>query len=181
MARHPEAFRHEFLSGLMNFNTKAMKNVKAIPEGSASIVIYLTVKGADKAIEFYKKAFNATETGRITTPDKKVGHAELVIEGSTIMLAEEMPEWGNKAPDTLGGSPVGICLYVNNVDAVFKKALEAGAKVEGDMEVKDQFYGDRSGNIIDPFGHKWTIATHMEDMSFSEMQKRWDELMAAQK
>lgn len=158
-----------------------MKNVKAIPEGCASIVAYLTVKGADKAIEFYKKAFGAEEKGRITMPDKKIGHAELEIEGSTIMLAEEVAEWGNKAPQSLGGSPVGICLYVDNVDAVFKKAIEAGAKVEGDMEVKDQFYGDRSGNIIDPFGHKWTIATHMEDISYSEMQKRMDEMMLARK
>ncbi len=92
-----------------------------------------------------------------------------------------MPQWGNKGPQTLGDSPVCICLYVDDVDAVFKRALDAGAKVDGEMEVKDQFYGDRSGNLIDPFGHKWVIATHIENLSWEEMQKRSDKMMAETK
>jgi PhnB protein len=109
-------------------------------------------------------------------PGGIVGHAELQIGDSRIMVAEEMPEWGNKSPLTLGGSPVGICLYVDDVDAVFSRAVAEGGKVEGGMEPKDQFYGDRSGTLIDPFGHKWTIATHFEDVSFEEMQKRSDKM-----
>jgi PhnB protein len=157
-----------------------MKKTKAIPEGYHSITPYLSMKDADKAIEFYKKAFGAKEIGRITMPGNKVGHAEIQIGDSRFMVAEEMPDWGNKGPKTLGGSPVGICLYVEDVDAVFKKAIEAGATVDNNMEVKDQFYGDRSGSLIDPFGHKWTIGTHIEDLSFEEMQKRSDKMMAEQ-
>jgi PhnB protein len=156
----------------------ANKKVKAIPEGYHSLNVYLSVKEADKAIEFYKKIFGAKEVGRITMPDKKIGHAELQIGDTRIMLAEEMPEWGNKGPVTLGGTPVGLCLYVENVDEVYKKAINAGAKQDGDMAVKDQFYGDRSGTLVDPFGHKWTIATHIEDLSFEEMQKRSDKMFA---
>lgn len=155
-----------------------MKKAKAIPEGYHSLTPYLSMKDADKAIEFYKKVFGATEVGRITMAGNKVGHAELKIGDSHLLLAEEMPEWGNKGPQTIGGSPVGICLYVEDVDAVFKKAIEAGAKVDNHMEPKDQFYGDRSGSIIDPFGHKWTILTHIEDVSYEEMQKRSDKMMA---
>jgi PhnB protein len=154
-----------------------MKTVKAIPEGYHSIMPYLSMKNADKAIEFYKKVFGAKEIGRITMPDKKIGHAEIEIGDSRIMLAEEMPEWGNKGPESLGGSPVGMCLYVENVDAVFKKAIENGAKVANDMEPKDQFYGDRTSKVIDPFGHQWMICTHIEDVSFEEMQKRSDKMM----
>ncbi|MES2763525.1 MAG: VOC family protein [Bacteroidota bacterium] len=153
---------------------------KGIPHNYHSLVTYLTIKNADKAIEFYKKAFGATEIGRITMYDK-VGHAELKIGDSILMVAEEMPQWGNKGPETLGGSPMCVCLYVDDVDTVFKRALDAGAKVDGEMEVKDQFYGDRSGNLIDPFGHKWVIATHIEDLSWEEMQKRSDEMMAEAK
>ena len=154
--------------------------VKSIPEGYHSITPYLSMKNADKAIEYYKKAFGAKEIGRISMPGGIVGHAEIEIAGSRFMLAEEMPEWGNKGPQTLGGTPVGICLYVEDVDAVYKKAIDAGAKVDGNMEPKDQFYGDRTGTLVDPFGHKWTIATHIEDVSFAEMQKRSDKLMAEQ-
>jgi PhnB protein len=153
---------------------------KAIPEGYHNLVVYLSMKDADKAIEFYKKVFGAKEVGRISMPGGAVGHAEVQIGDTRFMLAEEMPEWGNKGPKTLGGTPVGMCLYVEDVDAVFKKAIEAGAKVDNNMEVKDQFYGDRSGSVIDPFGHKWTIATHVEDVSWEEMQKRSDKMMAAQ-
>lgn len=145
---------------------------------TSGIVPYLSVKDAGKAIEFYKKALGAKEIGRITVPDNKVGHAELEVEGGRFMIAEEMPDWGNKSPGTLGGSPVSICLYVSDVDAVYKNALAAGAKVEGNMEVKDQFYGDRSGNLVDPFGHKWIISKHIEDVSYEEMQKRSDQMMS---
>lgn len=159
---------------------RAMKNVKAIPEGYHSLVPYLSMKDAARAIEFYKKAFGAREIGRLRMPGGLVGHAEIQIGDSRFMVAEEMPEWGNKGPQSLGGSPVGMCLYVEDVDAVFKKALDEGARVENNMEPKDQFYGDRSGNLIDPFGHKWVISTHIEDVSFEEMQKRSDKLFANQ-
>lgn len=140
---------------------------------------YLNVKGADKAIEFYKKAFGAKELGRLSMYGK-VGHAELEIGDSKFMVAEEMEEWGNLSPASLGGSPVAICLYVEDVDTVYKNALDAGAETEGNMTVKDQFYGDRSGNLIDPFGHKWVIATHIEDISYEALQKRSDEMMKQQ-
>jgi PhnB protein len=147
-----------------------------IPEGYHSVTPYLIIKDATKAIEFYKRAFGAKEIGRISMPDGKVGHAELQIGSSRIMLADEFPEWGHKSPITLGGSPIGLGLYVENVDDVFKKAISEGATTDKNMEVKDQFYGDRSGTVIDPFGHKWTISTHIEDVSFKEMQKRSDEM-----
>jgi PhnB protein len=153
-----------------------MKKTTAIPEGYSSLTFYLNIKHADKAIEFYKKAFNAKEIGRISTPDGSVGHAELQIGNARFMIAEEMPEWGNVSPKTLGGTAVGLCVYVENVDEVFKRALDAGAEISGNMDVQDQFYGDRSGQIIDPYGHKWTIATHIEDVSFEELQKRSDEM-----
>ena len=146
--------------------------VKAIPEGWHSLTAYISVKGAEDAIEFYKNAFGAKETGRLTMPDGSIGHAELEIGDSKIMIAEENEQWGNLSPQTIGGTPVSLCLYVEDVDAVFAKALQAGAKVTGEMEVKDQFYGDRSGSITDPFGHQWSIMTHIEDVSFEEMQKR---------
>ena len=150
------------------------KNVKPIPDGYHSITPYLTIKSAAKAIEFYKKAFGAKELGRLPMGDK-IGHAEIQIGDSRIMLADEFPEWGHKAPDG-SFNPVGLCLYVENVDEVFKRALAEGAKVSGENDVKDQFYGDRSGTLTDPFGHKWTIATHIEDVSFEEMAKRMQEM-----
>lgn len=146
--------------------------VKAIPEGWHSLTAYISVKGAGDAIEFYKNAFGAKETGRLTMPDGSIGHAELEIGDSKIMLAEENEQWGNRSPQTIGGTPVTLCLYVEDVDAVFAKALQAGAKVTGEMVVKNQFYGDRTGGITDPFGHQWSIMTHIEDVSFGEMQKR---------
>lgn len=150
--------------------------VKAIPEGWNSLTAYISVKGAEEAIEFYKSAFGAKETGRLTMPDGSIGHAELEIGDSKIMLAEENEQWGNRSPHTIGGTPVSLCLYVEDVDTVFAKALQAGAKVTGEMVVKDQFYGDRTGGITDPFGHQWTILTHIEDVSFEEMQKRMNTL-----
>ena len=146
--------------------------VKAIPEGWHSVTAYISVKGAENAIEFYKNAFGAKETGRLTMPDGSIGHAELEIGDSKIMIAEENEQWGNLSPQTIGGTPVSLCIYVEDVDAVFAKALQAGAKVTGEMVVKDQFYGDRTGGITDPFGHQWSIMTHIEDVSFEEMQKR---------
>jgi len=153
-----------------------MTKVKPIPEGYHSLVPYITVKDAASAIEFYKKAFNAKEIGRLSMPDGKIGHAELQVGDSRFMLAEEMPEWGNKSPQSLGGTPVGMCLYVEHVDAAYKQAISAGAKVDKDMEPQDQFYGDRSGSLIDPFGHRWVISTHIEDVSFAEMQIRMNKL-----
>lgn len=143
-----------------------------IPKGYHTLTPYLNIKGAMAAIEFYKKAFGAKENARIMMPDGSIAHAEIEIGDSKIMLAEENLQWGNKSPQTIGGSPVCLCLYVTDVDATFAKALEAGAKVTGEMVVKDQFYGDRTGSLTDPFGHMWSIMTHIEDVSFEEMQKR---------
>ena len=152
-----------------------------IPKGYHSLTAYLAVKGADKAIDFYKKAFGATEVGRLIMPDGSVGHAELEIGDSKIMLAEENEQWGNLSPQSVGGSPVSLCLYVKDVDNVFNAALKEGAKVIGDMGVKDQYHGDRSGSITDPFGHKWVIMTHIEDVSFDEVQKRTDAMFSKNK
>jgi PhnB protein len=149
-------------------------SVKPIPDGFHSLTPYINVKNAAEAIEFYKNAFGAVETGRISMPDKTVGHAELQIGDSKIMLAETSEQWGNKSPQELGGSPVCLCLYVADVDAVFARALELGAKISGNMDIKDQFYGDRTGTLTDPFGHQWSIMTHKEDVSFEEMQRRSD-------
>lgn len=149
-----------------------------IPENSHSVNVYLIIKDAAKAIEFYKKAFGAKEVGRLSMPDGTIGHAELLIGDSSIMLSEVNPQWGHKDPLGLGGTPVMVSIYVENVDEVFNNAVSAGGRVDQGMEVKDQFYGDRSGSIIDPFGHRWTIATHIEDVSFDEMQKRMEKEMA---
>ena len=154
---------------------------QSIPKGFSSINVYLSVKDAEKAIEFYKNAFGAKEAGRLMMPDGKIAHAELDIGNSRIMLADENEQWGNRSPASIGGSPVGLCLYVDNVDAVFERALREGARVKGDMTVKDQFYGDRSGSLIDPFGHEWTIMTHIEDLSFEEMQRRSDAMFSVHK
>jgi PhnB protein len=149
--------------------------VKPIPDGYQTVTPYLIVSGAAKALEFYKKAFGAKERMRLASPDGKIGHAEIQIGDSVVMLADEFPQMGAKSPQTIGGTPVGICVYVEKVDAVFQQALAAGGKEE--RAVKDQFYGDRSGTFIDPFGHKWTVATHIEDVTPEEIGKR----MAAMK
>ena len=141
-----------------------------IPEGYHSVTPYLIFTGADKAIEFYKTVFGATEFLRFDMPDGKVAHAELQIGNSKIMIAEEYPDRGFRSPQTVGGSGSGIMLYVADVDRVFERGVQAGATVH--QPVKDQFYGDRSGTLIDPFGHYWTIATHVEDLSEDEMQRR---------
>lgn len=144
--------------------------VKPIPTGYHSVTPYLTIKGATKALEFYQKAFGAKERMRMPGPDGKIGHAELEIGNSVIMLADEFPEMGNKSAKTLGGSPVGMMLYVEDVDSFVSKAVKAGAKLT--KPIKDQFYGDRMGAIEDPFGFTWNVGTHIEDVSPAEMKKR---------
>ena len=144
--------------------------VKPIPEGYHTATPYLIVRDAARAIEFYKKAFGAKELMRMADPSGKIGHAEIKIGDSPIMLADEAPGMGHRSPESLGGSPVSILLYVEDVDAVFNQAVAAGAKVQ--RPVADQFYGDRTGGVTDPFGHVWYVATHMEDVSPEEMRKR---------
>jgi len=143
---------------------------RPIPEGYQAITPYLIVTGAASAIEFYKHAFGAKELMRIPHPDGRIGHAELQLGDSRIMLADEFPEMGARSPMSLGGTPVHILFYVEDVDAVTTRALAAGAKML--RPVKDQFYGDRTGTLNDPFGHQWTIATHKEDVSADEIRKR---------
>ena len=152
-----------------------MASVKSIPEGYHSITPYLAIAGAADAIAFYKKAFGATEVMRMAAPGGKVGHAEVEIGGSRIMVADEHPDMGFLSPKTIGGSPVGLHLYVEDVDAVTRQAVAAGAKEL--RPVKNQFYGDRTGTIEDPFGHVWHIATHKEDLSPDELKRRADEAM----
>lgn len=147
------------------------------PAGYHTVTPYLTAADAVAAIEFYKAAFGAVETCRLTMPDGSIAHAEVRIGDSHVMLGQECPAWGNKSPLTLGGSPVGLCVYLPDVDAAFARAVSAGAKV--DRPVEDQFYGDRSGTVTDPFGHKWTLATHVEDMTPAEMQRRMDAWIAS--
>jgi len=149
--------------------------VKPIPDGYRSVTPYLMVKGAGEAIEFYKRAFNARERGRVPGASGKVMHAELEIGDSVVMLADEFPDMGALGPLSIGGTPVGIHLYVENVDAMYKQAVAAGAKEE--RPVQNQFYGDRSGSLIDPFGHKWHLATHVEDVSPEELQRRMQQMM----
>ena len=150
-------------------------SVKAIPDGYYSLTPYLVCKGAAKAIEFYSKAFGAKETVRMPGPGGAIMHAEVKIGNSMLMLADEQKERGHLSPDSIGGTACSIMLYTEEVDDVFKRAVAAGAKAE--MPPADMFWGDRMGNIVDPFGHKWTIATHKEDVSPAEMEKR----MAAMK
>jgi PhnB protein len=150
--------------------------VKPIPEGYHTISPDLVVSDANGAIDFYKKAFGAQELFRMNFPNGKVVHAELKIGDSMLMLADEMPGGKCRAPKSLGGSSVKIFLYVEDVDRVFKQAIDAGAKVE--MPVADMFWGDRSGSLIDPFGHSWSLATHKEDVSPDELRRRGQEEMA---
>jgi PhnB protein len=150
--------------------------VKTIPEGYHTMTAALTVNDAARAIDFYKRAFGAEEKFRMEGPHGKIGHAELKIGDSILMLGDEMPGMGNRAPSTLGGSPVNLFLYVNDVDAAFKRAVDAGAKV--DMPLADMFWGDRYGKLTDPFGHTWSMATHKEDVAPEEMKKRADAAMA---
>lgn len=150
--------------------------VKPIPDGYHAVTPYLTIKDAAKAIDFYKKVFHATERMRLPDPSGRIMHAELQIGDSVIMLADESPQMGNKSPLSIGGTPVGFCIYVKDVDAIVKTATDAGAKLQ--KPVEDQFYGDRSGTVQDPFGHIWTIATHIEDVTPDEMRKRMQKIGA---
>lgn len=146
-----------------------MADVKPIPDGYHSVTPYLICDRAADAIEYYKKAFGATELFRMDH-EGKVGHAELKIGDSPIMLADEFPQMGYRSPKALGGTPVSIMIYVEDVDTVYQQAIDSGA-----TEVKplqDQFYGDRSGTLTDPFGHVWTVATHKEDVTMEEMNRR---------
>jgi PhnB protein len=151
----------------------AKKKVSFAPKGYTTVTPYLVCRGADQAIEFYKKAFGAREKARMLGPDGKVMHAEITIGGAHIMLGEENTEMGMPSPQSLGGSASGVMLYVPNVDKLFASATAAGATVE--MPLGNQFWGDRYGKLADPFGHKWSLATHIEDMSTKEMARRGEE------
>ncbi len=151
-------------------------SVKPIPDGYHSITPYLTVRDAARAIEFYKQAFGAKERGVMKGPDGKVMHAEIMIGDSIIMLGDEFPDYGALSPESIGGSPMGLHIYVDGVDAAFDRAVKAGAQVE--MPVMDQFWGDRYGKLKDPFGHKWSIATHTKDLSSDDIKHGMEDAMA---
>jgi PhnB protein len=153
-----------------------MAQVKPIPDGYPRMTPYLIVDGAAQAIEFYKKVFGATEKMRMPSPGGKIGHAELTLGDSMIMLADEHPEMGARAPRAYGGAAVSLMVYVPNVDDTVKTASAAGAKIV--RQVENQFYGDRMGTIEDPFGHRWYVATHVEDVPPEEMAKRAAAAMA---
>jgi PhnB protein len=150
---------------------------KPIPDGYHAVTPYLVCADAGRAIDFYKKVFGAEERLRIAAPGDKVGHAELVVGGSTIMLADEHPEMGARAPAAFGGSPVTLVLYVADVDATVACAVESGARVQ--RPVEDKFYGDRMGTIVDPDGHVWHVATHVEDVPPDELLRRAAEAVKA--
>ena len=150
---------------------------KPIPDGYHSVTPYLAVDGAEQAIDFYRRAFGATERGRMQSPDGKIAHAELEIGDSVVMLSDSFPQFATKPPTELGGTSASVMMYVEDVDAVVKQAVDAGATLE--REVEDQFWGDRFGAVVDPFGHMWSIATHVEDVSPEEMAKRAEAAIAA--
>lgn len=151
--------------------------VQPIPAGYHTVTPYLIINGAAEALAFYQQAFGATELFRMPTPDGKIRHAEIKIGDSPIMLADESLEMGSRSPQSYGGSPITIMLYVEDVDTVVSRAVFAGATLQ--RPVKDQFYGDRSGSVKDPFGHEWHIATHTEDVSPDEMSRRMQSQCAA--
>ena len=148
---------------------------KAVPEGYHSVTPYLALRDAAKAIAFYKEALGATELYRLPMPNGKLGHAELQIGNSRIMVSDESPEWGNKSAKSLGGTPIGLCMYTDNVDALAERFLKAGGKVV--RPVENQFYGDRSGTFEDPEGYTWTLAQHVEDVAPDEMQRRMEKMV----
>lgn len=152
-------------------------SVKPVPDGYPSVTTYLIVRGAAAALEFYKSAFGGVELIRLDAPGGLIGHAEVRIGSTPVMLADENPEWGVKAPETLGGSPVHLLLYVDDCDAVFQRAIAAGGKELRPM--RDQFYGDRSGTLLDPFGHQWTVASRTEDLTVEEIKRRAEEAARA--
>lgn len=152
--------------------------VKPIPDGYHTVTPYLIVHDAARALDFYRQAFNAQELMRMAAPGGKIGHAEIKIGDSLLMLADEHPEIGYRAPTALGGTPVSLCLYVDDVDVLFQQAVAAGGTVQ--RPVQDQFYGDRSGTLTDPFGHVWTISTHKEDLTPEEIDRRMRAMMKSQ-
>lgn len=145
-------------------------SVKPIPDGYPVVSPYICVDGAEDAIGFYTAVFGAIERMRLASPDGKIGHAELAIGDSVIMLSDEMPDWGVQGPGAFGGTAVTLGVYVQDVDATFARATERGAQVVRPIE--DQFYGDRSGQFLDPWGHRWSVATHIEDVAPDEMERR---------
>lgn len=151
--------------------------VKPIPDGYHSVTPYLYIKGAANAIEFYKQAFGAEELFRMMSDKGQVGHAELKFGNSIVMLADEQPNMRVVGPQTLGGTSFGLLLYVENVDRIVNQAVSKGAKLE--RPIQDQFYGDRSGTVVDPYGHKWTVATHIEDVPPEEMAERAKAMQSA--
>jgi PhnB protein len=153
-----------------------MANAKPIPDGYPQVSPYLCVDGANAAIEFYQTVLGARERARMAAPGGKVGHAELQLGDSVLMLADEFPEMGLRGPRSIGGTPVTIAVYVEDVDAVFERAVRAGAKSL--RPVEDQFYGDRSGQFEDPFGHRWSVSTHVEDVPPDEMERRAAQAMS---
>ena len=153
-----------------------MPNVKAIPDEYPRVTPYLIVDGADAAIQFYTDVFGAKERGRMPAPGDKIGHAELQLGDSVIMLADEAPEMGQRSPTSVGGTPVTINVYLEDVDDAFDRAIRAGAKSL--RPVENQFYGDRAGQFEDPFGHRWSVATHVEDVPPDEMERRAAEMMS---
>jgi len=148
--------------------------IKSIPEGPRAITPYLTCRDATRAIDFYKRAFGAVETMRLADSEGRIGHAELLIGGSPIMLSDEHPDFDAISPQTLNGTSVAIHLYVEDVDAVFNRAVAAGAKAA--RPLRDEFYGDRTCTVVDPFGHRWFIASRIEDVSADEMRRRYEAL-----
>ena len=152
-----------------------MAKVKPIPDGYPRVMPYLSITGASDAIEFYGKVLGTTERMRMAGPDGKIGHAELQLGDSVIMLADEYPDMGNRSPKSIGGSPVTLTVYVEDVDTVFDKAIKAGATSL--RPVEDQFYGDRTGQFEDPFGHRWNVGSRVEDVPPDEMGKRAAEAM----
>ena len=153
-----------------------MATPKPIPEGLHTVTPSLKIRDTAKAIEFYKEAFGAMERGRFEMPGGAIMHAEIQIGDSVVMLGEEMPEMGAKGPLTLGGTPVRLHIYTEDVDSLFARATKAGATVM--MPVADQFWGDRYGVLTDPFGHEWSIATHTKDLTVDEMKKSAEELFS---
>lgn len=150
-----------------------------VPDGLHRITPYIIVKGADRAIEFYRQALGAETRERLEDKQGRVVHAELVFGDSVVMIAEEIPQMNIRGPETLGGSPVALLMYVDDVDAAFERAIAAGAKMV--RPVQDQFYGDRSGTLSDPFGHVWTLGTHKEDVPPDELRRRFEALCGGRK
>lgn len=155
-----------------------MAKVKYKPDIYHSVTPYMAIRDARGAIDFYRRAFGAEQLYALDMPDGKVAHAEIKIGDSVLMLAEENEQWGNRSPQSLGGSPIFLMIYVPDVDAAFKKAIDAGGTQV--KPVENQFYGDRSGTLKDPYGFQWTLATHVEDVSQEEVERRMAEMMKSQ-